>query len=737
MATDVWGIDDGYTDVAGTWRPLGTASRSALRAAMGSDGDQPPTGPPLEFVVAGDTRRLPGRRELLLEDGTELGSVASLPPDLPIGWHQLRRPDGGPTTTLAVHPSRATLPPDLRAWLWSAQLYALRSSHSWGIGDFGDLAAFGRFARASGASLTLVNPVFDARTEPVCEASPYFPSSRRWLHPLWLRIEDIPGAHQLPDLPRLAAAGRALTSGPVIDRDRIWSLKRAALEQLWMLHRSAARTDPAFRRWREAEGDGLVDYARHRALTEAHGHDWRRWPTPLRDPTGPGATTAVTEPATADRVEFWTWVQWLLDRQLAAATAELQVMADLPVGVDPGGADSWRWQHVLAEGVRIGAPPDALGPLGQDWGVAPFIPWALRAAHYRPLVEVVRAVCARAAALRIDHVMGLFRLFWVPPEATPDAGGYVRFPGTELLDVVLLEAARTATLLVGEDLGTVEPGVRELLADRGVLGTRLVWFEDGLPAEYPESCMASVSTHDLPTVAGLLSGADAADVLAAGVPLDEAAAAAMRRRLLVAAASDRTTEVPSGEPVQPGPSTSGSPAGEPVPPGPSTSGSTAGEPVPPGPSTSGSTAGEPVPPGPSTSGSTAAQHRTGASPAPKVTGEPPTAEVIGDIVRALAGSPAALVALSLDDALGATARPNLPGTVATQRANWSLPLPVPLEDLAAHPLMQRCAATLRAARPRRPDANRPDANRPDANRPDANRPDADRPDRDGADPTLR
>ena len=621
MATDRWGIDDGFHDVEGAWHALSDESRVALRGAMGADGlDAPPEPEPLWFVEAGTQPQLRSPCRLVLEDGSDLGVVDRLPPDAPVGWHQLV-PAEGPSTTLAIRPSHGYLPDHLRAWMWSTQLYASRSFQSWGMGDLADLAALGRFGRETGAGFIGVNPLFDARTEPTCETSPYFPTSRRWLHPIWLRMEDIEGASATlgGDLAALADAGRALGTERRIDRDAVWALKDAALRLLWE-RQPRRREHPTFVRWRAEQGDALEEHARYRALAEVHGASWHHWPAELHDPHGAGARAAAGE--VRDAVDRWAWVQWLLDQQLADAAAELPILADLPVGVDPSGSDAWRWQHVLAQDVHVGAPPDTLGPNGQDWGAAPFVPWRLRAAHYAPLIEMVRSACQHAGALRIDHVMGLFRLFWIPPGATPAAGGYVRFPANELLDTLLIESVRAGTILVGEDLGTVEGGVRELLADRQVLGTRLVLFEDGPPAALPESCLASISTHDLPTVAGLWTGADAVEAREAGIPVDDSELAVSRARLARAAGTS--------------------------------------------------------------------------------TDEPDPAAVIAGAVEGLAHSPARLVAVSLDDALAVEERPNLPSTTDAQRPNWSLALPVPIEGLAGHPLVQRCASELRRARPAGP-----------------------------------
>ncbi len=225
------------------------------------------------------------------------------------------------------------------------------------------------------------------------------------------------------------------------------------------------------------------------------------------------AARAAAEHRAAD-VSFHAWLQWRLDVQLREATGDLTVVQDLPVGVHGGGADAWVWQDVMAGGATIGCPPDALNTVGQDWGSPPLVPWRLREAGYQPFVESVRATIAGAGGLRVDHVMGLFRLWWIPEGEHPAAGCYVRYPADDLLDIVCLESHRAGAVVVGEDLGTVEDGVREALSERGILGYRVLWFEDDDPADWPELAMAAVTTHDLPTVAGLWTGSDTTDVLA-------------------------------------------------------------------------------------------------------------------------------------------------------------------------------------------------------------------------------
>ena len=232
----------------------------------------------------------------------------------------------------------------------------------------------------------------------------------------------------------------------------------------------------------------------------------------------------------ADRVRFHAWLQWLLDSQLAAA-ATLPVVEDLAVGFDPGGADAWAWQDLLALDVRVGAPPDEFNTQGQDWGLPPFIPWKLRAAGYEPFVQTIRTSLRHAGGLRVDHVMGLFRLFWIPLDGGQAAGAYVRYPASDLLDILALESHRAGAFVVGEDLGTVEDAVRQELAERQILSYRLLWFEPDSPERYPHQALAAVTTHDLPTIAGVWTGADLVAQREIGLAPNEDGQAELHRRL--------------------------------------------------------------------------------------------------------------------------------------------------------------------------------------------------------------
>jgi len=498
LAADAWGIHHYWVDAHDRTIAVSDETVRQLRAAIGT--------PPADIDDTAPVVTRPGsdlglgRAEVDCEDGRRREVTDTLPHDFPLGYHRLRTPDGH-QRLLIVSPGRCWLPPDWRAWGWTVQLYAARSRSSWGIGDLGDLRAIREWAEGLGAGFLLVNPLHAVAPTLPQEESPYLPATRRFRHPLYLRVEDVPGADVI-DLTRWAGQATAYDQDAPLDRDRAWALKRDALAAIF----DATGVDETFVAWRTAQGRALQEFATWCALAEEHGPDWRDWPAGLQTPEGGEVAPFVTDHA--ERVAFYCWLQWLLEGQLEAASGDINVIQDLPIGVDGGGADAWAWQDTLATGVRIGAPPDLFNTAGQDWGSPPLTPWRLRAADYEPFIASIRATMARAGGIRIDHVMGLFRLWWVPQDASPADGAYVRYPSGDLLDIVALESHRAQSLVVGEDLGTVEPGVREALADHAVLSYRLLWFEDDDPAQWPQSSMGAITTHDLPTVAGLWTGAD-------------------------------------------------------------------------------------------------------------------------------------------------------------------------------------------------------------------------------------
>lgn len=542
--TDAWGIVDGYWDTKGTWHPTAPATAEALRVAMGADGDAPPPPPPMWFVATGQPSSLWNRCDVELEDGTLLAGLDALPPDLPLGYHSLRPIDGSGTTRLVVTPRRVPLP--TRSWGWSTQLYALRSAASWGIGDLGDLATLTAWSAGLGARTVLINPLHAATVTLPQEPSPYFATSRRFRHVLAIHVPGAPGADALDadELARLDAAGRALNGSPLIDRDAVARIKMPALARVFERFEAAA---PAvelatFARWRTEQGDDLQRFATYAALSEQHGPVWPRWPDDLRRPDGP-AVAAFAETA-EPRVRFHAWCQWVLDRQLARAAANgVALVGDLAVGFNSAGFDAWCDQDLLALGCRVGAPPDTFNAEGQDWGLPPYVPWKLRGACYGPFVAALRANLRHYGGLRMDHVMGLFRLYWIPEGHGAKEGTYVRYPSNDLLDLLALEATRAGAFVVGEDLGTIEDEVRADLVDRRLLSCRVLWFEEPPPAEWPEQAMATVTTHDLPTLAGVWSRDDERARLAAGLAEDPGANDWFRSRVTQATGLDETVPV--------------------------------------------------------------------------------------------------------------------------------------------------------------------------------------------------
>jgi 4-alpha-glucanotransferase len=529
--TDDWGIDDRYEDAGGKEQRVAAATIEELRRRIG----RPVSDERARALVTRPGRPLPcGRARVALEDGGELTVQGVLPHDVPLGYHVLR-PDDGPERALIVSPGCCHRPEGWRAWGWAVQLYAARSAASWGIGDLGDLARLVRWsADELGAGFVLVNPLHAVAPTSPQQSSPYFPSSRRFLNPLYLRVEDVPGAAAAgTDLEGFAAQGRALNDQRRIDRDEAWRLKLAALEQIWA---NGGGGDEAFERWRAAQGHTLEEFTTWCVLAERFGAAWRDWPAPYRLPTNRAVRAFRNEHE--DRARFHGWLQWLTHLQLVAASSGLAVIQDLPIGVDPEGCDAWAWQDVLAEGVSVGSPPDEFNGQGQDWGLPPFVPWRLADAGYQPFIDTIRATIASAGGLRVDHVMGLFRLWWVPSGSSPRDGAYVRYPSDDLLDIVALESHRAEALVVGEDLGTVEAGVREAMAERRMLSYRLLWFEEDDPSQWPEPAMAAVTTHDLPTVTGLWDGSDLEAQRRLGLEPNEESTAAIRARLCASGALD-------------------------------------------------------------------------------------------------------------------------------------------------------------------------------------------------------
>jgi 4-alpha-glucanotransferase len=473
-----------------THRRSETATRSAKKAVW--------------VVQEGQHVPIEGRAELIREDGGTIPVRDALPRDLPLGYHRLHGLRPVSETTLIVTPGQCYLPKTLQSWGWAVQLYATRSSESWGIGDLADLRRLGEWStRELGAEWLLLNPLRASAPVTPQEPSPYFPSTRRFWNILYLKIEEVPGAKRSSArFRKLFSAGLALNKKRQIDYDRVFELKMRALALLW----AQFRDNLDFERYRKSQGEGLRQFATFCALAERHGRDWRQWPAAYQQPIS--SHVKQFQKKEAGRVRFHEWVQWLLDEQVRKAGRSIGLLHDLPIGFDPGGADAWSWQDLLAKGATVGAPPDEFSADGQNWGLPPFVPYKLRAAAYGPFIDTVRATLRHARGLRIDHVMGLFRLFWVPQGMTAKQGAYVNYAAKDLLRILALESHRAGAVIVGEDLGTVEESMRKQLARHRILSYRLLWFEKMPPRQFPELALAAVTNHDLPTVTGLWTGSD-------------------------------------------------------------------------------------------------------------------------------------------------------------------------------------------------------------------------------------
>jgi len=482
----------------------------------------------------GDTRVLAeGHRsaEPRLVDGGRVDEVAfELPADVPLGWHLVTAHVDGAAAgaegvaTLVVTPQALALPAALRegrVWGLMEQVYQVRSRRSWGIGDLSDLADLAAWAGEElGADFVLVNPLHAAEPVPPMEPSPYLPTSRRFANPVYLHVEDVPevatlGPEDRARVEAWAVEARALTTRDTVDRDAVWAAKGPALR---LVHGRGldGRRARDFSRFCRREGESLLSFATWCALVEQHGQPWTTWPAELQDPRS-GAVATFRE-RHRDAVDFHRWLQWLLQSQLAAvqrdalaAGMSLGVVHDLAVGVSPRGADAWALADTLAPGVTVGAPPDQFNQLGQDWSQPPWRPDRLAERGYSPFREMLRAVLKDSGGIRVDHIIGLFRLWWVPQGRPASEGTYVRYDHEALIGILVLEAQRAGAMVIGEDLGVVQPWVRDYMRERGVLGTSIMWFEwdeDGRPLgpeSYRELCLSTVTTHDLPPTSGYLT----------------------------------------------------------------------------------------------------------------------------------------------------------------------------------------------------------------------------------------
>jgi len=483
-----------------------------------------------------------------------------LPGPFPLGYHTLHvvaRRDRvvlQRAVALIVCPDRAYEAPESdggdRAAGLGVALYGVRSGRNTGIGDFGDLRRLTRWAtRALGVRFIGLNPLHAIRNRYPYAHSPYLPLSSRFVNHLYLELEAMPEFAASDAAQRQLAAAAPLLARlratPHIPYDEVDAFKKGVLRTLFAEFLASswdrAGDNPRRKRFEDylaREGQALQQFALFQAL-DAHlsaagecDWSWRLWPEGFRHPAGPDASAFLEQ--RREEVLFWQYLQWQLDEQLAQVNLDaglagltLGYYHDLALAVDEHGADTWALQDLFAAGARVGAPPDEFNAAGQDWGFPPPHLQRDRAQGYRAFASQIRHACRHAGLLRIDHVMRLARLFWIPDAMPASEGAYVRYRQSDLFGILALESVRNRTVIVGEDLGVVPDGFRETMAAEGLCSCRLMWFErhkDGsclTPEEYPHDAMVSITTHDLATFAGFWSGHDLLTRRASGLYPDE------------------------------------------------------------------------------------------------------------------------------------------------------------------------------------------------------------------------
>jgi (1->4)-alpha-D-glucan 1-alpha-D-glucosylmutase len=602
------------------------------------------------------------------------GCVLHMAEPLAPGYHWLRIDGLDGETMIVASPGRCYRPPAVRdggrVWGPAVQLYALRSPRNWGIGDFSDLDALIDSMAGQGADVIGLNPLHALFPTDPQRASPYSPSSRQRLNVLYIDVEAVDDfaacepARRRVESPEFQARLAALREASLVDHAGVAAAKFEVLELLFEHFRThhllrvggPDAAGKAFQDFVAEQGEPLRRHAlfealqAHFAAADPQCWGWLAWPEAYRDIDAPAVQAFAA--GQADRLQYHQYLQWLAERQLAHAGARCEALGmgiglylDLAVSVDRGGSDAWGAQHCFAVGASIGAPPDEFNPAGQNWGLPPLRPDRLRASHYQPFVQMLRENMRHAGALRIDHVMGLMRLFWIPPGRTAHDGAYVRYAVDEMLAIVAVESHRHRCMVVGEDLGTVEDAMREALARADVLSYRLLYFEKQqgggftAPAAYPPAALVAISTHDLATLAGWWSGHDLRLRLSLGLFPDPR----LFDRQLLDRAQERIQLMLAVREAG------------------------------------------------LLSSDQAAQALALATPTP---------QTMQAIHAFLAAAPSALMVFQLEDVAGEVEQANMPGTVDTH-PNWRRKLALPVQALAASDAMRGLAEHLRAARPRR------------------------------------
>lgn len=631
--------------------------------------------------------RLPAPRDalrwtLIEENGTEhsgqtrLGDTDSrtfelrIAQALPMGYHQLRLDGLGQTVQLVAAPAHCHEPPALanpregRTWGPAVQLYALRSERNWGIGDFGDLATVIEQWSQQGAGIVGVNPLHAMFSHNPQHASPYSPSSRLQLNTLYLDVEALPDLQECePARQRLRSSEfqsrlATLRAAPTVDYAGVGEAKTEILRLLYRSFRerhlaSGSSRGIEFRRFQLARSPELRLHASFEAL-QAHFHSqdslvwgWPVWPEAYRQPDAPAVQRFVAEHE--EEVEYFEYLQWQADQQLARLSRRCRergmavgLYLDLGVSVDRAGSDTWGHQAAYASGATVGAPPDEVNPNGQGWGLPPLRPDGLQR-DVSLFVGTLRAAMRHAGAVRIDHVMGLMRLYWIPPGTSARDGSYVLYPLQPLLAIVALESERNRCMVIGEDLGTVADEMRAAMRDRQLLSYRLLYFEREhgggfkAPEAYPQKSLVAVSTHDLATLAGWWRGHDldvrqALKLFPTPQLHEQQRQERAHDRLRLLNVLQQRGLLPSEGHID-------------------------------------------------------------------ASGTQPIAPAVSEAVHAyVASTPAQLMMVQLEDALGVPDQANLPGTVE-EHPNWRRKLPLGLEAMAHNPRVSALCARLASIRP--------------------------------------
>ena len=560
------------------------------------------------------------------------------------GGREIAEPSGEWPPRPAAPEGAACYLPDFlhhgRAWGVTCQLYGLRSHRNWGIGDFEDLARLGETAAHMGADFLGVNPLHALFLAEPQKASPFSPSDRTFLNPLYIAVDQVEGFDAGADLDEGALA--PLRSADLVDYKAVAEHKLSALRRIFQRTRGSHQQD--IDQFREQGGEPLYRYALFEAISlemvrRGVGTGWHAWPEEFRDPAGEAVKQFAQEQQ--EDVEFLIWLQWLADRQLGRAAQRLRdagmrigLYLDLAVGTAPDGAATWSDRSLTAVGAEIGAPPDMFNPDGQSWGLAPLSPSEIVQREFRPVRGSYETILRHASALRIDHAMSLYRLFWIPNGFPAGQGAYVLYPMPELVRVLAEVSQTSRAMIIGEDLGVVPEGFRDVMDRANLLGYRIFYFERNdhgfiPPEHWPRSALACVGSHDTNTLAGWWTGSDI-DVREQIGLFDAEGARKERER--------RRTE--KGQAIE-------------------------------------------------------ALHARGWHDA----GEEFSEAVAAGIHRMVASAPSRLVAAQMEDLLGLTEQPNIPGTV-DQHPNWRRRLPVPIEELENSSTMRAVVGAIRNERPR-------------------------------------